>query len=303
MSLLIEETLNANNNFCEEINNIINRHNNFKNRKTYNGNYSDFDSNQLYLFFRGQNDYNWPLSPSINRPLKKDNRSEEEILNEYKNIEKNANLGINELIASAQHNGLKTRSIDFTSNLKVALFFAVYNIEKNETNNMDSALFVCLYSPHKINWISSTAINLISLMNEKELTNKELASLLLKNEEFVKLNRNRHNYEIDETCSDIASWLNSGFMVVYDYANEEKNMRLKKQEGALFYCGSSFYDGDILCNEIHDYSPNLNFYKIKLHKINNPDWIEDLCIKIKIPKRLNEKIYKEIGITKETLGL
>lgn len=92
-------------------------------------------------------------------------------------------------------------------------------------------------------------------------------------------------------------------MVVYDYANEEKNMRLKKQEGELFYCGNSFYDGDILCDELHDYAPNLNFYKIKFHEINNPNWIVDICIKIKIPKELNRIIYKEIGITRNYLEI
>ncbi len=301
MSKLIKETLKADKDFCQKIKKIIRKYKKFRNSKIYTCKYSNFNPEQLYIFFRGQNEYGWSLSPSINRPNKTDKRSENEILNEYKN--ENNNLKTNELIASAQHSGALTRSIDFTSDLKVALFFSCFNLKENKINDKDSALFVCLYSPHKINWISSTAINLISLMNEKELTNKELASLLLKNEEFVKLKRNRHNNEIDETCSDIASWLNHGFMVVYNNKFEEKNMRLKKQKGALFYCGCNFYNDNKLCKKVSTFSSITPNYKIKLHEIRNPKRLKKYCIKIKIPKRLNEKIYKEIEITKETLGL
>jgi len=281
-------------NYSEQIHKIIKM--NFNGSEFYNGSYADFDSTKNYLFFRGQSCYTWSLESKINIEKKRDNVSESEILikfNEKYHCEKD------KLIAFSQHYGEPTRGIDFTADFNIALFFAC-----RENFDKDGCLWITTYIPHKSNWISSLTINLIATMNEKTMLCHKLAEKLIKNDEYKLLYSKRSNdFETRFICSELSSYLHSGFMVIYDYQNEETNRRIKLQKGSLFYCGSKFYnDGKECLNVITD-TINSPYYKIRLHEINNPIWLENKCIKIKIPKNLKAKILKEINITANDLGL
>ncbi|MBP8993599.1 MAG: FRG domain-containing protein [Bacteroidales bacterium] len=88
----------------------------------------------LLLLFRGQKDSEWDLLPRIARPDLKfigQNflRKEKDLLDEFQRLSRpyiNPDLISNpwDLLALAQHHGLPTRLLDWTTNPLVALFFA-----------------------------------------------------------------------------------------------------------------------------------------------------------------------------------
>lgn len=263
----------------------------YPNCKKYDGEYINFDNQQSYLFFRGQSNYEWELEPSICGQKKREWRILKKV--RYKNI-----CNLKDVIAYTQHYRMRTRAIDFTSDFKVALYFAC----ENDFNN-DGALFIGQYAPHNDEWISSLTINIVATNKRNQISCEKLASKLINNKEYNNLYKNRDNdKDIKFICAEIASYLNSGFMVVYDYENEKFNQRLTKQKGALFYCGSNFYLNNGKCVEIKSNSTIAPLYTIKLHEINKPDISVIDGIKIRIPQNLKKEILKIIGINRKELG-
>ncbi len=285
-------------NILDTLKSTIDRY--FSHYEIYKGKYDEFNPFQFYLFFRGQMNYAWNLIPSINRTPQK--YSENEIL--LYSVLNHANIEINQIIPFAQHYGIPTRGIDFTSNIKVALFFACYDIDKNKiSDDMDGAIYICQYFPHKSEWISTSIINYLSIIDDKIIENKALASRLLEDKYFKEKYPEINHDRINNLCCDIAAYLPYGFMVIYDYDKERKNRRLVSQEGSLFYCGSAFYNGANYCHKIYPSTLKAPFYNIGIHEIQNPKLNEDHILKIRIPKNFKSRILKEIKITKNDLKL
>lgn len=71
--------------------------------------------------------------------------------------EKNPHIEVNQLIAKAQHDGIPTRVIDFTIDIKVALYFACRDLKYT-----DGAIYICPYAPYKNIWFAPTIMTLIS---------------------------------------------------------------------------------------------------------------------------------------------
>ncbi len=88
------------------------------------------------ILYRGQSS-NYTLLPSIARknPSKDTTEIEKEMLMEFKRRIAYKNIGINndwDLLVYAQHFGMKTRLLDWTTNPLVALYFACYKLENNK---------------------------------------------------------------------------------------------------------------------------------------------------------------------------
>ena len=278
-------------NYDKQINQIIKKY--FDGCKIYNGKYGEQKTDERFIFFRGQSKFRWRLKPSINRGKYNESQILEQIIIEHPEVEKD------KIIAYGQHYGFPTRAIDFTSDLKTALYFACA-----ENYYDDGALYICSYIPHQNDWISSLTVNLISQMKTKIIKDIDLANELMHNEKYlVKYDERSNDNSIKFVCADFSSFLNTGFMVVYDYKNEEVNERIKLQKGSLFYCGSKYCIGNKVCSSILCSSLEFPKYKIHLHKVENPTWINSLCVKVRIPKILKNDILKMTGKNPENLGL
>lgn len=286
----------------------------------YNGEYENDDGATSYIFLRGEGNFDWKLTPQLNREEYKE-KNESEILLKYNG---NKIIDKKKLIAMAQHYGEATRTIDFTFDINVALFFACYNEEEWVH---DGAIYLFAYAPHKIDYRSAYVFNTIALMNENKISTKELSIKLINDDGYLKLfNENEKDWrnkidknnirqlDIENVYVDYSSYLPTGFLTIYNLEDEKENERIKKQKGVLFYCGSKFS----LCKNDSKEKSNINYcnekiksmgryaesYNIYLHKFINPQEIfnKDI-IKIRIPKELKEDILKSTHLTKKLLGL
>ncbi len=286
----------------------------------YNGEYANDDGATSYIFLRGEGNFDWKLTPQLNREEYKE-KNESEILLKYNG---NKIIDKKKLIAMAQHYGEATRTIDFTFDINVALFFACYNEEEWVH---DGAIYLFAYAPHKIDYRSAYVFNTIALMNENKISTKELSIKLINDDGYLKLfNENEKDWrnkidknnirqlDIENVYVDYSSYLPTGFLTIYNLEDEKENERIKKQKGVLFYCGSKFS----LCKNDSKEKSNINYcnekiksmgryaesYNISLHKFINPQEIfnKDI-IKIRIPKELKEDILKSTHLTKKLLGL
>lgn len=286
----------------------------------YNGEYENDDGATCYIFLRGESNFDWKLAPKLNREEYKE-KNESEILLKYK---KNKIIDNKKLIALAQHYGEATRTIDFTFDINVALFFACYNEEEWVH---DGAIYLFAYAPHKIDYRSAYVFNTIALMNENKISTKELSIKLINDDGYLKMFNDKENdwrdkidknnirqLDIENVYVDYSSYLPTGFLTIYNLEDEKENERIKKQKGALFYCGSKFslcendskekLDIDYCNEKIKSMGRYAEYYNIYLHKFINPQKFFNMdIIKIRIPKELKEDILKSTHLTGEMLGL
>lgn len=249
----------------------------------------------IKLFYRGQVNYNWKLEPSIKR---------NKIHTEFEEL-KGYNYDSDDLfayIAKCQHYGKRTRFLDYSTNIDVALFFACYDIE-NKYNNIDSSIFICPYRPRKIAWCDTMIISELTLL-KTEITVKEFANYLFREYDEIK---RRYVGDTNEFAVNIVSWLNHGFMVLPDDKEYDKigkeNSRIVAQHGAFFICGNKTKEPLDYRHRISSYAAN----NIILPEIEDvPSTINDRnsVIKIRIPASLKKEIlvYLDLkGVNNNTL--
>lgn len=232
----------------------------------------------LMLFYRGQSDYSWVLEPSIKREK---NLIEWEQLKEY-NFE-SGNLF--EYIAKCQHYGKKTRFLDFTIDINIALFFAC-----KENMDKDGSLYICPYIPRKASWCDTIIISELSLL-KSEITVAKFSHYLYKKYEIIS-----SQYEdIMDISKHIVAWLDHGFIVMPD-TNEyeimkEYNKRIYNQKGTFFICGNKTNNPLDAWHRIDTHAGN----NIILPKVCDvPDTMQKSIhvTKIKIPSSLKIEILK-----------
>ncbi len=180
--------------FLEEINKGTHVHNK-------NGN--------IVLIYRGQKDEKWDLMPRIGR--KEFNfvgpdfvKRERELIDEYRRLSRpylNSELLTNEwdLLSVAQHHGLPTRLLDWTTNPLVALFFAFH--EKDETIENRKVWLLLLEKEELVNCSSTNPfdLHLTKAFNPNHITPRLIAQNGLftvhfynnKTNQFVKLNKHK----------------------------------------------------------------------------------------------------------------
>ncbi len=229
------------------------------------------------FYFRGQSNSNWSLTPSIVR----DEKPEPKI---------NSNCNLFDEIAKFQHNGVKTRFLDFTTNFLVALFFAC----DEKYDDIDGKLFVCEYYDALSE--SSNYTKFISYFTQ--LTSD------------VSFEKFCDNFNIpDDEKHVILAFLESGFMIQpsqeYYKQIETSNKKMYLQQGCFYVPSNDSnyseikYQPKILSNNY----PNLNIKnKISL------DWLLNskiLVSTILIPENLKKDIrvyLKSKNITSKALG-
>jgi hypothetical protein len=104
--------------------------------------YEEFLTKKCRFVFRGQEDPNWPLQPKLIRQYPTITDAEVDELTNLYNVKMNLRLtDKNKILARGQHNGLWTPLLDFTYDLKIALFFAFEN-----ATNVTSSEFVSVWA-------------------------------------------------------------------------------------------------------------------------------------------------------------
>lgn len=260
------------------------------------------DSKNEKIYFRGQANKEWNLIPNILRG----NCSELEQINET-----NESFDTNDAnrLAIAQHYGKKTRCLDFTRNINVALYFAC---KPDDNIKNDGAIYCVLAYGHRPRWFTNYLVNYISSSTETIISANDLSIKLLQNENIVsEFERTGRSTEINNVNDEVQIYLGKGFMVDFDGENDlfEKYPRILKQDGALFYFGSKyFYYDDISGKEINVPIESLDYcygnwkYSIKLHEINESSLDGFEIYKIIIPQHLKKEIFDDINISAKDLG-
>lgn len=243
------------------------------------------------LFFRGQSDYSWKLEVSIKRY---NNLVEWKELEEYDpNVD-----NLFSYIAKCQHYGKKTRFLDFTTDIDIALFFAC-----DENEDIDGSLYMCPYVPRKASWNDTIIVSELSLLKDEISVDNFASQLLAKYADL----RNKYSNTV-EISTRIVSWLDHGFMVLPDTNEYEimkkDNPRIYNQKGAFFICGNQTKKPlDDPCRRISTHAG----YNIIIPKISDiPDTIQENrhITKVKIPSTMKKDILNflnEKGINRDYL--
>lgn len=249
-------------------------------RQYFNIDRTDYKNN-LTLFFRGQADYSWKLEPSI---LRYKNIQEWE---EIKGYDPNTD-NLVAYIAKCQHFGKKTRFLDFTTDINIALFFACKDL-----SNKDASLFICPYIPRKMNWSDSIIISELALLKNEIKLQDFTGDLFIKYPEF-----NSYYKDTADLCTRIVSWLDHGFIVLPDKEEYETmkiiNKRIYDQKGAFFICGNKTKQP----LNSHNRSSSCARYNIILPEICDvPNTMQSskFVIKVKIPATMKNSILEYLG--------
>jgi FRG domain. len=276
-------------------------------------------------WFRGQADYSHKLLPGIFREDKYDEAAMyQEFIRRYPE-HSNSHKTIFEWLTLMQHYGLPTRLLDWSTNLLVALFFAV-NDEKKK--NEDGAVFA--FNPgsklddhyfsrfleilvisknrgsfyerlinvaHKEHGETST-INGISIKDwlTDQIYLSSVYSDIARNgaSEFQSFKR---WYDMPSENKQGDSELKGRFSSVYRFKSPHLNSRIRQQHGCFTFHGGKYF------NEMPT-KQGETYKVVEFIKTNEMEIYENGLIKIKIKCGDKEKLLKELaltGITEATL--
>lgn len=258
---------------------------------------------QRDYFYRGHANKDWKLLPTL---LRNKNVHEDKELLEILDVNESDKRLIS--LAVAQHYGRKTRCLDFTSDYKVALYFACSPDDADY--DKDGAIIIIEKDFHLPNWFTNYLVYHVATDKRNDVFTWDYARYISQQEEIIyEFNRTHRSMAIDNIESEIQFFLSKGFMV--DFRNNDCGFkRIQKQSAALYYFGSKFYaiNGNekhyIDTNCLSKYWSSQNMYYIELHELSDPNFEDDeFCTKIIIPQRLKKKIYEKIGIKSFDLGL
>lgn len=254
-------------------------------------------------YFRGQANKDWRLLPGLLRKLALNEIDE---MKSIPNINKKDKSFIS--LAVAQHYDKSTRCLDFTRNFNIALFFACN--PEYPCFNSDGALFVLEKEFHKPAWFTNYLMYYTATNPDNDVSSWEYANYLSKipeiESEFIRTGRSTG---LDSYNSETQVYLSRGFLV--DFKDNDLGFeRIKRQEAALFYFGSKFYEINdknekiyISTDYLTTYWSSQNSFRIEPHNIVDAN-LEEFCpYKIIIPQHVKQEIFDRINITKSDLEL
>ncbi len=188
----------------------------------------------LRVYYRGHRNIGWEPTPVIlrNEDPRVTEASEMERAQREGHWDRRASLFEN--IATIQHYGYKTRFLDFTTNLDVALYFACLWDKENAGN--DGAVYLCCYSNDR------TAASLDSAMISELVYLRAKTRVMDFAAKFADEYRELTSAECDSIGAKVLSWCDHGLMVTP--SDEELSMmkmtnpRIARQRGAFFVFGN-----------------------------------------------------------------
>lgn len=245
-----------------------------------NGKFEINQNSNLKSFYRGQSNADWKLVPKIART----NDCSEPIVQNNKDIFS--------VLAKKQHYGDSTRLLDFTTDVKIALFFACQdNLE------CDAKLYVYYYDSITEN------SNYTKIGCEFSQLSQEIDI-----DSFSELISEKYNIDIDNAKNTILSILDCGFMITPTNEFYQKmfgvNDRIIKQKGC-FYIPSNI--SNYAETKRHNYLLSNSYKHVKIQ----PKCVSQIYHNIvfypiiKIPYELKRQIIQllaDYGITKKSLG-
>lgn len=258
-------------------------------------------SSVFQIYYRGHCDIDWELVPTIAR--KDETTCSQIAITEQTEMERakkegrwNCKASLFENIATLQHYNYKTRFLDYTTDLDVALYFAC-KYDKDCVDK-DGALCLCRYTNDR------TASNLDSIMISElayvSTTTRvmDLAKKLASDyEEFSSM-------KYDEIGMKILSWCNHGFMVTPSEQElikmETANPRIVRQKGAFFVFGNITDPPSVAASTINARSTSILPQIAKIPVVIRPGIYRGGAINIRIPSAWKPEILCELakrGIT------
>lgn len=238
------------------------------------------ERSNVRMFFRGQMNSAWALTPSILRVEDKE---------ENYDLQWDKGLSVFENIAKIQHtyeDKMPTRFIDFSSDYNVALYFACQN------QTVDGAIYLLEYDP-----VSENSLYTKILPEFYTIKSEIKCSVFIDRfmEKYPRLDRS-------SVAGYIGAIIQYGFLVMPSEAELEKVKnfcpRIAAQKGCFLICPNKHYFKGYSANEVEEYG--IIYPEI----VNSTFTNEPCCIKYVIPAGCKAAILKEIekkGITEKSL--
>lgn len=160
-------------------------------------------------------------------------------------------------LAKLQHYNVPTRLIDITSDARIALFFAIQDVDNGE----DAYVYVYSQENHKLNSKNVRVLSLLATLKEYDL-------------ETI---RHQYQAQFNEEILDeeILSIVQNNVFVEFAEELKDLNLRLYQQKGSFVICGNVVLDGEIQ------------------RELKTLDSVEPVSI-IKIPFEYKEMIKREL---------
>ncbi len=263
------------------------------------------------IFYRGQSNISYNLSPSIFRGglRNMEHNIYTQILTECAHEFEECNLH-NEILSKMQHYGVPTRLLDVTSNALVALYFACEgNYEE------DGSVFVMKPDKSYIKQYESDAITILSSLPRFTSDEKEeilgLASNaqkeILENdseETILKFNNNkiikRLLHEIKKEKPAFENIINpKDLLSNYFLLPRKNNARIIRQSGAFIIFGLKDREIDSSLQPSTFGEGNSQFYKIVIEKDSKKSIIDQLMVFGISKATLHPELYKVAEFIKE----
>lgn len=218
-------TINGFNDLCSIIENISENVINMK---------SEIMITKPTLWYRGQANENWTITPSIYR---NNNRKSEQVLCHLfyhgatqimpQKIPKNS---YDQWITVIQHYGLPTRLLDWTYSHLIALFFALNNNDK--LKNYDASITIIIpeplnetqeFDPYIYPIDSSSALNLLVPAFNKKLSNSNKILACFSTSNDLRMYAQRAAFTIHDTNKDLFEAIDDEFIYTITIPRHRKH--------------------------------------------------------------------------------
>lgn len=263
-------------------------------------------TSEMKIFFRGQSQDKWYLTPPIFRSKKrkkKEHKIYSQAMTECPQDFANCNNHC-EILSTMQHYGIPTRLLDVTKNALVALYFAVVDDKGIVSKNDDGVVYIIGAPKTHIKEYDSDTISILASLprfsqkEQKRIRKKADEALNDKKREIFNYDSDVHRllHEIKKEKPQFEPIISpKDVMDNFIFTPKKTNPRIIRQQGAFIIFGLKHKK--IRCEK--SLIKNAKS-KNKIHNAHRPVILN----KIKISKKHKKDIYKDLktcGITQTSL--